>query len=100
MEITATKTLNLEPIGDVQFRFDKSKRGKGTLIWIGEVDVQHGDELVLTEEQNKALVIAMKKAGTDLLTDGKGKFYTTTQYYTVTPVAHPAFDKYLFNKDA
>lgn len=86
MEIVATKKLNLKPTGQVRFSWRKRKG----CVWIGEINIMHETSLTIEEETYKALIKEMKKAKTDLLTDGKN-FYTTTGGDKITQIKHHDF---------
>lgn len=76
MEVILTKKLNLYPIGDVVFVWDKKSRRKGKRILVSDVTILTETRLSIDVETEKKLIKSMKEAKTDLLTDGE-KFYTT-----------------------
>jgi len=94
MKLTATKTLNLEPIGDIHFKFDKKgRKPKGKVILVSTIQIFHMSRMSIDEETEKALMKEMKAKGSDLLTDGRD-FYTTFGG-AIGQIGHPQFEKEL-----
>ena len=81
MEITATKTLNLRPIGNIRFTFSKAWKGRQTAkhfyVHIDEVDVYHDTDVSITKEQEQELMSGMMQVSDLLLDSRTGKYYTT-----------------------
>lgn len=80
MEITATKTFNFRPIGNVRFTFSRSvanrRSAKHTYIHVNDISIFHDTDVDITEAQEKELLKFMKVS--DLLLDSRtGKYYTT-----------------------
>jgi hypothetical protein len=86
---TKPKTLNLIPIGNINFSFTKRK-GK---LWVGELNIKHDTSMDIDKETEKALHKLMKVNNTEVLTDGRD-FYTTTGE-KITQIDHPSFDSLL-----
>jgi hypothetical protein len=82
---TKPKTLNLIPIGNINFSFSKRK-GK---LWVGELNIHHNTHVDIDKETEKALHKLMKAEKTEVLTDGSD-FYTTTGE-KITQIDHPSF---------
>ena len=97
MEVILTKKLNLYPIGDVVFVFDKKSRRKGKRILVSDVHILNETKLSIDVETTRKLMKLMRKAKTDLLTDGE-KFYTTFGYF-IKEIKHHWFkiELYLHN---
>lgn len=93
MKIETFNILNLIPVGDVNFKFNKNSRAKGTNIYIGEVHIMCETDRKITPETTKAVMKMMKKAGSDLLTDGRDFF--TTRGEVITQINHPSFNTIL-----
>ncbi len=85
-------TLNLYPIGNVIWSFDKKTRQlKNKLrILIRDVKILYDTELTITEETEEK-ILAMGKS--DLFTDGT-KFYTTFGT-CIREIQHPKFSEVL-----
>ena len=92
MEIKTYNTFNLIPIGKVRFRFNnKFRRNTETQnVLISEVDIMCDTDRMITPETEKALMKMMKKAKSDLLTDGRD-FYTT-RGNKITQIYHGSFN--------
>jgi len=86
--------LNLYPIGNFSFRFDKRKYKKNTCIWVGDITIKHETKLEISEEQYNNLLSFMKERNSDLLTDGK-KFYTTKDLNHTVEIDHDLFKEML-----
>ena len=93
MKIETFNILNLIPIGDINFKFKKNSRAKGTNIYIGELHIMDNTDRKITPETTKAVMKMMKKAGSDLLTDGRNFF--TTRGEVITQIDHPTFNTIL-----
>lgn len=93
MQIKLFKTLDLFPIGDIAFVWNKKTRTKGTRILISEISILTETRLSITAETEKILLKEMKFIGSDLLTDGT-KFYTTFGE-AIQEIKHPQFIKEL-----
>lgn len=90
MRLTGYKHFSIEPIGDINFKFNKKarvKKGKG--IWVGEVKIKEDTRLDIDADVYKKLLKEMKAKGSDLLTDGR-KFYTTFGEQ-IAEIEHPQF---------
>jgi hypothetical protein len=93
MEIIGHKKINLTPIGDVRFRWNKlGRKPKGTCILIREIGIHHDTRQKINQEDYDKLMESMKENGTDLLTDGK-KFYTTF-WLEIGEISHPLFETF------
>jgi len=93
MKFTATKTFNLEVIGDIHFKFNnKGRKPKGKVILVQDVNITTM-RLSITKETEKMLMKEMKTKGSDLLTDGR-LFYTTFGD-AIGEIKHPQFQKEL-----
>jgi len=90
MKIETFNTMNLIPIGDVKFRFDKKQYGKGTKVYVGDVNIMNETDRNISDATEKALMKEMKKAGSDLLTDGHDFF--TTRGNKITQIKHSSFE--------
>jgi len=90
MELNAFKNLNVFPIGDFDFRFDKRKYKHKTCLWIGEINIDHKNALEIPKEQHTALIKLMIKSKTDLLTDGR-RCYTTVNASHIAEIQHDSF---------
>lgn len=87
---TLPQELNLIAIGDIRFDFNrKSRKRKGTIIYVGEMDILNETDKPISTETEKALLKMMKKQGSDLLTDGRD-FYTT-RGNVITQIRHRKF---------
>lgn len=93
MKIETFNILNLIPVGDINFKFKKNSRAKGTNIYIGEINIMCETDRKITPETTKAVMKMMKKAGSDLLTDGRDFF--TTRGEVITQINHPSFNNIL-----
>tara|TARA_R110000803_G_scaffold202309_1_gene267416 strand:+ start:1331 stop:1657 length:327 start_codon:yes stop_codon:yes gene_type:complete len=91
MKIQTYNTFNLIPIGKVRFRFNtKFRRNTETQnVLISEVNIMCDTDRMITPETEKELLKMMKKAKTDLLTDGRD-FYTT-RGNKITQIYHGGF---------
>ena len=89
-----TTKINLIPLGNISFSF--KRKTKDNVINVGDVKMYHENSIKITDEQIKKILKVMKKAKTDLLTDGF-KFYTTTNN-AVTQIDHDKFRE-LFNSE-
>ncbi len=98
LQFTGTRKLRLIPISNIIFTW---KKYKGRLH-IAEMNVMHETSVDIDAETCKMLIKAMRKAKTDVLTDGR-YFYTTTGDNTnkrVTRIEHPSFNQLLeLNKE-
>ena len=94
MKIETFNTLNLIPIGNVRFTFKKRKSTPTrTYVYIGEINILHETDMKITPETEKAVMSMMKKANSDLLTDGRD-FYTT-RGGKITQIKHGGFNSIL-----
>lgn len=92
LNFTATKTFRLIPIGNVGFTFTKKSRMKKAYpVYAGDINTMCNTDVDITPEQEKWLLKEMKKAGSDLLTDGHDFF--TTRGNKITQIDHPIFRK-------
>ena len=90
LNFTGTKKFRLIPIGNVSFSFTrKSRAKKSEPVYIGDIHIMCETDVNITPEQEKTLLKAMKKAKTDLLTDGSDFF--TTRGNKITQIFHPLF---------
>jgi len=93
MKFTATKELDLFPIGDIVLAWDKKCRRKGTRVLIRDITILTDTRLNIDVEIKDKLITSMKHTGSELLTDGR-KFYTTFGT-AIQEIQHPEFDKAL-----
>jgi len=95
MKIQTFNTLNLIPIGKVSFKWNKNFRRNTERqnVYIGEVNIMCETDRNISKETYDALMKLMKKAGSDLLTDGRD-FYTT-RGEVITQIAHGSFHSVL-----
>lgn len=89
MQIETFNNMNLIPIGDIRFRFDRKQLGKGTKIYVGDIHIMCETDRCITNETEKALMKEMKAKGSDLLTDGHDFF--TTRGNKITQIKHDSF---------
>lgn len=91
MKIQTFNTLNLIPIGKVSFKWNKNFRRNTERqnVYIGEVNIMCETDRNISTETYNALMKLMKKAKSDLLTDGRD-FYTT-RGEKITQIAHGSF---------
>jgi hypothetical protein len=91
MKIQTFNTMNLTPIGKVSFKFNKNFRvnSKRQNVYIGDVTIMGETDRQISTETYKALMSMMKKAKSDLLTDGRD-FYTT-RGEVITQIKHGGF---------
>jgi len=91
MKIETFNTLNLIPIGKVSFKWRKNfpRNTERQNVYIGEVHIMCETDRNITKETFDALMGLMKKAKSDLLTDGRD-FYTT-RGEVITQIAHGGF---------
>ena len=89
MKFNTHNKMNLIPIGDISFRFNKSTSSSGTTIYVSDLHILCETDRNITPDTEKKLLKIMKKAKTDLLTDGHD-FYTT-RGTVVTQIKHPLF---------
>lgn len=91
MKIETFNVLNLIPIGKVSFKF--TKRFKPSLerqyVYIGEMEILQSTDRKISPETYKAVMSMMKKAKSDLLTDGHDFF--TTRGEVITQIKHGSF---------
>jgi len=93
MIFTAYKRFDLEPIGDIKFKFDKKgRKPKGKVIMVTDVDILPM-RMKIDSATQCSLMTMMKEKGSDLLTDGR-KFYTTFDG-EIGEIDHPQFHKEL-----
>ena len=97
MKIETFNTLNLIPIGKVSFKWRKNFRinTERQNIYLGDVHIMCETDRNITKETFDALMGLMKKAKSDLLTDGRD-FYTT-RGEVITQIAHGSFNSILNN---
>lgn len=94
MRFTAYKVFSVEPIGDINFRFNnKGRKPKGKVILTTDVRIFNNTRLTIDKETEQQLMKLMKEKGSDLLTDG-------TNFYTlfggvIGQIDHPQFHKEL-----
>jgi hypothetical protein len=95
MKIETFNTLNLIPIGKVSFKFNKKfpRNTERQYVYIGEVNIMCETDRKISKETYDALMKLMKKAKSDLLTDGRD-FYTT-RGAVITQIAHGSFHSIL-----
>jgi len=95
MKIETFNTMNLIPIGKVSFKFNKRfpRNTDKQYVYIGEVNIMCETDRRITKETYDALMKLMKKAGSDLLTDGRD-FYTT-RGEVITQIKHGSFHSIL-----
>ena len=93
VEFETRKKFKLTPIGDIAFVFDSKSRRKGKRILVSNVDIIQSNRHKISEADNKRLMKAMRKKGSDLLTDGT-RFYTTFGT-DIGEIKHPQFEKEL-----
>ena len=93
LKFTATKTFDLEVIGDIAFVFNKQSRRKGKRILVSDVTIYDKSRMSIDADTEKMLMREMKAKGSDLLTDGI-RFYTTVGG-AIQEIAHPQFQKEL-----
>jgi hypothetical protein len=87
---TKPKTLNLIPIGNINFSFNKQRKGK---LYVGDIHILHNTSVDIDKETEKALHKLMKEHKTEVLTDGCDFFTTTGE--KVTRIEHPSFNSLL-----
>lgn len=95
MKIETFNTMNLIPIGKVRFTFSKSFKRNTDVQYI-HVDTLHilcETDRKITKETYDKLMALMKKAKSDLLTDGRD-FYTT-RGEVITQIKHGSFHSIL-----
>ena len=92
MRIETFNIMNLIVIGKVSFKFTKNFRRNTERqnVYIGEVNIMCETDRKITTETYKTLMKAMKKAKSDLLTDGRD-FYTT-RGEVITQIYHGSFN--------
>ena len=92
MKVETFNTLNLIPIGKVSFKWNKKFRRNTERqnVYIGEVNIMCETDRNISTETHDALMKLMKKAKSDLLTDGR-KFFTT-RGNVITEIAHGSFE--------
>ena len=94
MRFTAYKVFSVEPIGDINFRFNnKGRKPKGKVILTTDVTIYDKTRMSIDGETEAKLMKLMKEKGSDLLTDG-------TNFYTlfggvIGQIEHPQFHKEL-----
>ena len=95
MKIQTFNTLNLIPIGKVSFKWNKNFRRNTERqnVYIGEVNIMCETDRNISTETYDALMKLMKKAKSDLLTDGRD-FYTT-RGQVITQIKHGSFHSVL-----
>ena len=94
MKIETFNTLNLIPIGNVRFTFTKRKSTPTrTFIHANDINILGETDMKITPETEKAVMSMMKKANSDLLTDGRD-FYTT-RGAKITQIKHGGFNSIL-----
>ncbi len=95
MKVETFNTLNLIPIGKVSFKWNKNFRRNTERqnVYIGEVNIMCETDRKITTETYDALMKLMKKAKSDLLTDGRD-FYTT-RGEVITQIKHGSFHSVL-----
>lgn len=95
MKIETFNKMNLIPIGKVSFKWNKNFRRNTERqdVYIGEVNIMCETDRNISKETYDALMKLMKKAGSDLLTDGRD-FYTT-RGQVITQIAHGGFHSIL-----
>lgn len=91
MKIETYNTINLIPIGRVKFKFNKRgwTNAETQYVLVSEIDIMCKTDRYISEETEKTLLKMMKKAKSDLLTDGRD-FYTT-RGNKITQIAHGGF---------
>lgn len=99
MTFTAYKVFSIEPIGDINFRFNnKGRKPKGKVILVSDVTVYSKTRMTINNETEQELRKLMKAKGSDLLTDGVN-FYTLFGG-VIGQIEHPQFHKELeFHKE-
>ena len=90
MKVETFNTLDLIPIGDIKFRFDRKQYGKGTKICVADVHIMCETDRNISDETEKSLMKLMKAKGSDLLTNGH-EFYTT-RGNKITQIRHESFE--------
>ena len=95
MKIETFNTMNLVPIGKVSFKWNKNFRRNTERqnVYIGEVNIMCETDRKITKETFDKLMTLMKKAKSDLLTDGRD-FYTT-RGQVITQIKHGGFHSIL-----
>ena len=95
MKIETFNIMNLIPIGRVRFTFAKSFRRNTETQYIhaDTLNILCETDRMITAETETALMSMMKKAGSDLLTDGRD-FYTT-RGNKITQIKHGSFHSIL-----
>ena len=91
MKIETFNTMYLIPIGKVSFKWNKNFRRNTERqnVYIGEVNIMCETDKKITKETFDALMKLMKKAKSDLLTDGRDFF--TTRGEVITQIKHGSF---------
>lgn len=95
MLIETFNIMNLVPIGKVSFKWNKNFRRNTERqnVYIGEVTIMCETDRKITKETFDKLMKLMKKAKSDLLTDGRD-FYTT-RGEVITQIKHGSFHSVL-----
>ena len=95
MKIETFNTMNLIPIGKVYFKWSKKFKVNHDRqdVYIGEVNIMCETDRNISKETYDALMKLMKKAKSDLLTDGRD-FYTT-RGQVITQIKHGGFHSIL-----
>jgi hypothetical protein len=91
MNITATKQMKLEVIGDIAFVFNSKSRRKGKRILVSNCTVHDRSLLKLDDATCKMLNKEMRAKGSDLLTDGH-RFYTLVSDNGIVQISHKQFN--------
>ena len=105
MELTLIKkqTFNLKPFGRFTISMARNpRRNSPHILPLCELEIDHKTSMPFTEEQEKQIIMYMKKHKTDILTDGGYLgFYTRAgggQYGSLCHVAHPKLVAYRENE--
>lgn len=97
LKFTGTKTFRLIPIGKVSFSFKRktnlSHDFSKDIINVDEINILCETDVNITAEQETILLKTMKKAKTDLLSDGHSFF--TTRGKKITEIRHSRFREIL-----
>ena len=95
MKIETFNTMNLIPIGKVSFKWNKNFRRNTERqnVYIGEVNIMCETDRNISKETYDALMKLMKKAKSDLLTDGR--YFYTTRGEKITQIKHGSFHSIL-----
>lgn len=95
LRLIKTVDYNLKPFGKFYFKWKKGKEVPRH-IWIGELTIMVKTRMPLLPEQEKSVILIMKKNKTEVLTQNGGAYqrYYTRINHDLVEIAHRKIEQY------